>query len=150
MIFRTLFCIIILFSAFCCSTAKMNVKQGIEGNVYRVSGNQMPSPDVPRTPPKGVKTKILVYELTNISQVQREGEGSFYTLIKTKLVKEFESNSKGYFRIALPPGRYSLFTKKDNLFYANIFDSKNNISPVEVQPNALTKVELRVDYDATY
>jgi hypothetical protein len=52
--------------------------------------------------------------------------------------------------VALQPGKYSLFTKKDNLFYANIFDGKNNIAPIEVLPKALSKVEIKVDFDATY
>jgi hypothetical protein len=128
----------------------MNVKQGIEGYVYRVSGNQMPSPDAPPSSPRGVKTKVYVYELTNIEQVVKEGQGAFYRSIKTKFVKEFESNNKGFFKIALQPGKYSLFTKKGDLFYANRFDSKNNISSIEVLPKAVSKVELKVDYDATY
>jgi hypothetical protein len=128
----------------------MNVKQGIEGYVYRVSGNQMPSPDAPPSRPRGVKTKVYVYELTNIQQVVKEGQGAFYRSINTKFIKVFETNSKGFFRVALQPGKYSLFTKKDNLFYANIFDGKNNIAPIEVLPKALSKVEIKVDYDATY
>ncbi len=150
MIVRTFISIVVIVSAFCCSTAKMNVKQGIEGHVYRISGNQMPSPDVPQNPPKGVKAKVYVYELTGINQVIKTGEGSFYSAVNTKPVKEFESDKKGFFKVSLPAGRYSIFTKKGALFYANRFDSKNNIAPIEVTANAVTKVDIRIDYDAFY
>ncbi|MEO8417024.1 MAG: hypothetical protein ABI472_25395, partial [Ginsengibacter sp.] len=44
-------------------------KQGMEGYLYKVSGNQMPSPDIKPAPPAGIKSTLYVYELTNISQV---------------------------------------------------------------------------------
>jgi hypothetical protein len=128
----------------------MKIAEGIEGTVYHVSGNQMPSPDIPRTPARAIKTTVYVYELTNISKVTRANEGSFYTAINSKLVKQFESDKKGHFKIALPPGKYSIFTKKDTLFYANRFDGQGNIAPVEVLPGTITTHDVRIDYDAVY
>ena len=126
-------------------------KQGIEGYVYRIFGNQMPSPNIKPSTPKGTKkTTIYIYERTNISQVVRQGHTSFYVSILSKLVTTTMSDSSGYFKIKLPPGRYSLFTKKDTLFYANWFDKDNNIAPIEVLPGKMTKAEIRVDYDAAY
>ncbi len=125
-------------------------KQGIDGYVYRISGNRMPSPNIKSPAPKGSRTTIYVYELTNVNQVDRQGQSPFYFSIKTKLFKKAESDSSGYFKIKLPPGRYSLFTKKDTLFYANWFDKDNNIAPVEVVSGKMTKAEIRIDYDAAY
>ena len=125
-------------------------QQGIEGYVYRLSGNQMPSPDRKPSPPKGIKTTLYVYQLTNISQVIRQGESPFYSSIKTNFVSKIETDTNGYFNIIIEPGRYSLFTKKDTLFFANWFDKDNNISPAEVLPAKMTKVEFTVDYDAVY
>ena len=124
--------------------------QGIEGHIYRISGNQMPSPDRKPTAPKGIKTTLYIYPLTNLDQTDREGQSSFYTDIKTKLVKKVLTDTNGYFKVKLPVGYYSLFTKKDTMFYANTFDGKNNIAPVQVFPQKLTKVELKIDYDAYY
>jgi len=124
--------------------------QGIEGHVYRISGNQMPSPDIKPTPPKGTKTILYIFDLTNLSQTTRQGQSSFYLAVKTKLVKKVETDTTGYFKVKLPVGQYSLFTKKDTLFYANWFDGKNNIAPVQVLPQKLSRVEVKIDYDAYY
>ena len=125
-------------------------KQGIEGTVYRVSGNQMPMIGRPAPVPRKVSATIYIFQLTNANQVVRKEESSFFTSIKTKLVKKVVSNSKGRFSVQLPPGRYSLFAKKDSLYYANLFDDKNNIFPVEVLPGKMAKVEFRIDYNAVY
>jgi hypothetical protein len=128
----------------------MHKTQGIEGYVYRISGNQMPSPDIKPKPPKGIKTTLYIFDLTNLDQTIRQGQSSFYLSVKTKLVKKIETDTSGYFKVKLPVGHYSLFTKKDTLFYANWFDGNNNIAPVQVLPQKLTKVEFKIDYDAYY
>ncbi len=125
-------------------------RQGIEGTVYLVAGNQMPGPGISRPAPKGFKTTLYVYELTGMSQVAKKGEASFYSSIRTRLVKKILTNSKGRFTLQLPPGRYSLFTKKGPLFFANTFDDKNNIAPVEVLRNKMTKADVQVNYNAVY
>jgi hypothetical protein len=125
-------------------------KTGIEGYVYKVAGNQMPSPDIKPAAPQGMKAVISIYELTNINQARQKSGSPFFSSISTKLVKQVETNKKGYFKVKLPPGDYSLFIQKDSLFYANQFDSKNNILPVTVRHKKMSKVELRMDYNAVY
>jgi hypothetical protein len=125
-------------------------EQGVEGYVYRISGNQMPSPSVRPSKPKGIATSVYIFELANIHQVSRVGNTAFYNSIRTKFVQKTESGADGHFSVQLPPGSYSFFTKKDELFYANWFDSKNNIAPVTVLPGKMTGIEIRVDYDAIY
>jgi hypothetical protein len=125
-------------------------KTGIEGYIFKVSGNRMPSPDVKLSPPRGIPATLYVYELTNLSQLTRVGETAFYSDIRTRLVKTTLSDASGYFFVSLPPGQYSLFTKKDALFYANYFDGQNNVAPVKVSPGRVTQVNVNVDYDATY
>jgi hypothetical protein len=124
--------------------------QGIEGHVYFVSGNQMPSPDVKPTKPKGLKTTIYIYELTNLNQVKKQDHSPFYTSILTKLVKRGNSGKDGHFRVSLPAGQYSIFVKKDSLFFANWFDGNNNIAPVKVAPDSTSKIDIKVDYNASY
>ena len=125
-------------------------RQGIEGYVYLVTGNQMPGPGVKRPAPKGIKTTVYIYALTNISQVVKPDDSPFYSSIKTKLVKRVVSDSKGRFSVQLPPGSYSVFTKKDSLFYANLSDEKNNIFPVKVAKGKMTKIDVQVNYNAVY
>src|ERR1700693_2268545 len=132
------------------ATAQRMPQQGIEGYVYRISGNQMPSPDRKLSPPKGIKTTLYIFELTNLDQVTRQGQSAFSYSIKTKLVSKIQTDTNGYFKISTEPGHFSLFTKKDALFFANWFDKDNNIAPAEVIQGKMTKVEFTVDYDAVY
>ena len=132
------------------STYCQGKKTGIEGYIFRISGNRMPSPDAKLSPPKGIKAVLYVYQLTGLNQVTRQGESAFYTSIGTKLVQTVNSDENGYFFLSLPPGEYSLFTKKDALFYANNFDSENHIAPVKVTPHKVTQVNVNIDYDAVY
>jgi hypothetical protein len=125
-------------------------RTGIEGYIFKVSGNRMPAPGVKLSPPKGMATTLYIYELTNLSQLTRAGELPFYSNIRTRLVKTTQSDASGYFFVSLPPGQYSLFTKKDALFYANYFDGQNNVAPVRVSPGRVTQVNVNVDYDASY
>ncbi len=146
---------ILLLFAFSMSFLFMSVygqgkKTGIEGYIFRISGNRMPSPDAKLSPPKGIKTVLYVYQLTSLSQVTRQNESAFYTSIASKLVQTVTSDDNGYFFISLPAGEYSLFTKKDALFYANNFDSDNHIAPVKVVTHKVTQVNVNIDYDAVY
>ncbi|MGN6420538.1 MAG: hypothetical protein ACTHMC_23715 [Pseudobacter sp.] len=126
-------------------------KEGIRGLIHLVKGNQMPSPSRPLPAPEPLQTTLYIYELTNISQVTRsEAYAPFYTAINTRLIKQVNSNKKGEFKVKLPPGQYSIFIKKDDRFYANLFDEKNNIAPVTVAKGKYTEVEVRADYDAVY
>jgi hypothetical protein len=124
--------------------------QGIEGHVYRLSGNQMPSPDRKPNRGQGIATTLYIYELTNLHQVTRVGQSTFYSLIRSKLLKTIQSDSSGSFQVYLPEGQYSLFTKIHELFYANLFDAQGNIAPVQVFANQMTKVEFKIDFDASY
>lgn len=123
-------------------------RQGIKGYVRLVKGNQMPSPDRIISQPAGIKTSLYIYELTNVSQVV--SQGAFYTSVSSKLIKEVKTNDEGYFKVKLKPGTYSLFVKKGDLFYSNIFDDKNNIHPIEVKKGEWSEVEFKADYDAVY
>jgi hypothetical protein len=125
-------------------------KTGIEGYIFRISGNRMPSPDAKLSPPKGIKAVLYIYELTSFSQVTRQGESGFYSSIRTRLVQTVTSDDSGYFFASLPPGEYSLFTKKDALFYANNFDGNDHIAPVKVVAHKVSQANVNVDYDAVY
>ena len=125
---------------------------GAKGRVYLVSGNQMPSPSPGQAPPKpkGIKTTLYIYNLTNINDVSRQGNSAFYSDISTQQVKEVETDENGFFKVELKPGWYSLFVKKGVLFYSSQFDEKNNIHPIEVKRGKTTEVVFKANYDAVY
>jgi hypothetical protein len=145
LMFMVLCVAILLFPSF-----RQEKKTGIEGYIFRISGNRMPSPNAKLSPPKGIPATLYIYEQTNLNQLTRVNETAFYRDIGTRLVRTTESDASGYFSVSLPPGQYSLFTKKDALFYANYFDGKNNVAPVKVVSGKVTQVNVNVDYDATY
>jgi hypothetical protein len=125
-------------------------KTGLEGYIFRIAGNRMPSPDAKLSPPKGIKAVLYIYELTSLNQVTKQGESAFYSGIRTRLVQTVTSNENGYFFSSLPPGEYSVFTKKDALYYANNFDGDNHIAPVKVVAHKVTQVTVNIDYEAVY
>jgi len=104
---------------------------------------------IPKTA-KGLSTTIYIYELTNTGQVSRVGPTPFYTTIRTRRVTTAYSDSTGAFTIRLAPGRYSLFVKQGDRFYANSFDAGNNIAPVSVQKDRLSPVRIMVNPSAVY
>jgi hypothetical protein len=160
---------------------------GIEGRVYQLSGNQMPSPrrhglppgfpsagdspstagsqpagstaiadthqtgtpsaasPTPKSKGTGVPATVCVFELTNDSQVVRQGTSPYCQTVRTRLIRQANTDDKGNFSILLPPGTYSVFTRKGDLFYATRRDVKNNIAPVEVLPGKMTRVDYSVE-----
>jgi hypothetical protein len=122
-------------------------EQGIEGTARRSSGNHMPSPHYHPGLPAGVHTTICIFALTNISQVTKTGGAGLFLAVQTPLIRQTDTDDSGRFRIPLPPGTYSVFTKKGRLFYATRRDEKNNIAPVEVEPGKMTRVDCSVESD---
>jgi len=131
-------------------------QSGIEGTVYQLSGNRMPSPRRPPASPApssplpqpegpGVKAVVCIFALTNDSQVIRQGTSPYCEAIHTRLIRQADTDDKGNFSILLPPGTYSVFTRKGDLFYATRRDDKNNIAPVKVLPGTMTRVDCSVE-----
>jgi hypothetical protein len=147
-----LFSFILTFTA--CSPIKITnskiIKQGIEGYVYKYTGNQMPSPNHPLPKPQPLSTTIYIYENTNLKDVEIAQNSSSYSTIKTKLVKTVISDTLGYFLVELPSGKYSLFIKWNGFYYANLFDTENNIAPFIVEQNKITKITIKADVNTTY
>src|ERR1700754_2335291 len=110
----------------------------------------------------GVKATVCIFELTPDSQVVRSGGSSgsgtgggastatsspYYQAVLTHLIRQIDTDDKGYFQVVLPPGTYSVFTKKGDLFYATQRDEKNNIAPVKVLPGKITRIQCSVESD---
>ena len=151
-IFIIFFVILTILS--CTSLKKQNTaiktEQGIDGYVYKTSGNLMPMPGRAMPEPSGISTTIFIYEITNIKDVVRMDNSPWYTAIHKRLIATTQSDSTGHFNLQLPSGDYSLFTKKGQLFYANLFDQENNIAVAKVEEGKLTKTVIKIDAGATY
>ncbi len=65
-----------------CSFTVLSQKQGLHGQVFWVSGNQMPGPESILSPNQGAVREVLVYELTNFRDVTQVGP--FFATSKRK------------------------------------------------------------------
>lgn len=90
----------------------------------------------------------MIYELT--STMDATQVGPFFRDIKTRLVATTQSRQDGTFKIKLPVGVYSVFTKERNGLYANLFDGKGNINPVTVKTGQYAWKTITIDYEAAY
>lgn len=139
--------LLLIVLSFACSSYQQ--RQGIKGQVFWVSGNQLPGPDANRTAHYGVQRELYIHELTTLKQVTMSPDG-FFSNIKTKLVAQISTNPDGSFKIRLPPGEYSVFVKEEEGFYANLFDKNNAINPVFVKEKQYAWLPITVDYQAAY
>ena len=129
---------------------EMCKKSFLEGNIFWVAGNQMPGPGQGEKKFPGYKTTLYIYELTNASDAKKAPIRPFYFAPSTKLIKTIETDAEGHFKTEIAPGKYSLFVKKADLFFANQFDEKNNLFPVTVSKKKTTKVIFKADWEAAY
>lgn len=130
------------------------VEQGLAGQVRWLEGNLMPTvgeeikPDGPSQKGQPVQREIHIYALTNMDEAT--SDGTFFSNIKTELVKTVETNKDGAFATDLPVGRYSVFVKEEQGLFANSFNGEGHINPVEVKEGELTKILIQVNYKAAY
>ena len=126
-------------------------RQGIEGNVQQLKGDQMPSPDLPVTGRgRPFACKIAVFEPTKITQTQLLEQGPYYQKVNSKLIAMVATDSLGYFKVKLSPGRYSVFIVEGDHYYATIQDGDGTIGPVTVVKHRFTRLDLKMDAGATY
>ncbi|MVN21681.1 hypothetical protein [Mucilaginibacter arboris] len=139
-----------VFLLMACFTLKPNqkVKQGICGTVLLKQGNQMPGPGRAIANGQPVIREIVIYKLTNISEVKNSN--GIFSAIKTAWVAKTTSNAKGWFEVALPAGQYSVFIIEKEGLYANYFNGKGSINPVEVLPDSLTHKDIYISNKAVF
>jgi hypothetical protein len=132
------------------NSGKVTITQGIWGNVWFWEGDFMPGPPGDHsgkvTP---VEREIWIYEATRYDSVVG-ANGGFYSKILTQLKAKTRSNAKGFYQLALPPGKYSVFVVENSLFYANGTDSNGHILPATVSADSVSKVQVDITYKATY
>lgn len=132
-----------------CSCSSSLLLQGVKGQVFWISGNQMPGPGHTKSSHYGVQREILIYELTTTIEAQLTPDG-FFGDIQTRLIMSVTTKADGSFNVKLPVGKYSVFVKEEKGLYANLFDEKNAINPVEVSEKQYTWLPITIDYEAAY
>jgi hypothetical protein len=93
---------------------------------------------------------VFIHSVTEVTQLTKLATPGLYQSVNTPAVASATTDSTGYFSVSLPPGTYSIFVKYGEGFYANWFNEKNQVSPVEVLEQKVTKVKLIVSAGASY
>jgi hypothetical protein len=140
--------VLLLFVLFITSCSLPGVV--LKGQLQRVSGNNMPSPDLPAEEPPGFAGTIWFFEPTAVNQADPTLEQGVYRMTgKTPLAKA-EADSIGQFQVRLKPGKYSVLIGRNGLYYSNITDLDGSINPVTINRKETAILKLRADWDAVY
>lgn len=120
----------------------------VEGTVVWLEGNFMPSPGTPARKGKPIVREIVFCKPLKMNETKKEG--TFFVGLEDQVVKSVTSDDKGKFSIELPAGTYSVLSKEENGYYANLFDGQGLIQAVKVQAGQTTPLTVKVDYKATF
>jgi hypothetical protein len=137
-----------LLFLFVTAPALYGQRQGIRGEVFWVSGNQMPGPGKPAAPQLGIQREIYIHKVTTIEKENQTGP--FFSEVKSEFVTKILSKPDGSFKVKLPPGEYSVFVKEPNGFFANLVESDGRINPVNIPLKRFIWMSITIDYEAAY
>jgi hypothetical protein len=129
--------------------SKVQVAQGIQGQVFEQKGNQMPQKGKPFTKGVGYATQLYVFEPTTM-QSAIQINGSLFRQPSTKLIGTFTTDSVGRFKCNLNPGKYSIFVGYQDGYYANSFNQLNELGIVEVLSETFASFEVIISAKASY
>lgn len=132
------------------ASCKNRIVQGVKGLIFEVRGNQMPSPGKGSPVRNGVEREIGIFLPANLNEATKGQSDCFFKKTGSKLVKRIKTDKDGCFALALMPGRYSIFVREKNEWYANSFDGEGGIFQFEVFPDSLTRVDFRINHGAWY
>ncbi|WP_345954990.1 hypothetical protein [Mucilaginibacter sp. PAMB04168] len=136
-----------------CSTQKAQsqarVTEGVEGYIYRLSGNPMPMKGKSSGGKgKGVVREVWIYRATNTQQTQ--GNMPLFTRVNSRLAAKVKSDSTGHYQAKLPAGTYSVFVKESNGLFAAETDGQGILNPVKVERGTVAKRDVRITLDAAF
>ncbi len=135
-------------------SGRVTVGQGLVGVVQFWEGNFMPmvGPGCSDARILPVSRAVHVYELTHRSQATPDADrGSAFSIeFATRRVATVQSDQRGFFQVALEPGRYTLAVVEEGRLYANRWDSEGNVFPVEVKAGSVSLVPINITHRAAF
>lgn len=129
------------------SSAEVSIDQGIWGDIWFWKGNFMP---VSRGQICQVQRTVYIYELTTREDVVQIGYSPFFSTIYTDLKATVQSNTEGFYEVALEPGSYSVFIMEGDNYYSNSYGSGGEIFPVEVVEGEVVEAHINITTQAAF
>ncbi len=125
--------------------------QGVYGIVTEITGNQMPSPDLPKTNTQGqaLAATIHFYAPIATTALQLNEHGLYKPLNSVRPIATCVADQSGKFRQALPAGKYSVIVVLKDGWFAHQSDG-NTIQPVQIDTSKWTEKNIQVNYRAAY
>lgn len=117
-------------------------KQGIQGKVVRVQGNQMPrlADTFNEKAPQPITTNVWIFSGRIASQ------GTRWSISEArqhpKLIGWVTTDETGKFSVGLPAGEYTLFAEDGDDLYLNSFLGDGNYGTVKVNKTQITETLL--------
>jgi len=151
-----LYLFLVIFLIFSCSiNQKVSGQQGISGKVIWLEGNLMPSIGDSannKIQARGIPIQrtILIYKAVKRSDTESGVSPSFYSIVKSKLIRKIKTDKTGSFKANLDPGKYSIFVQEEDGLFANVYDGEGFINPVTVENGKFTGIVIKVNYKAAY
>jgi hypothetical protein len=133
------------------NSSRVTITQGLWGDVLFYEGEF--GGDDPDGKIEPIVRTIYIYEPTHNKRVtwQNSEFGAFAGSIATRLIDSTTSDETGFYQIALPPGKFSLFVREEYGLYAPHLNlSTGELGTVQVYPERLTRFNIRINYAARY
>jgi hypothetical protein len=119
------------------------------GTVREVTGNQMPGPNKSLSGGAPVVREVLVFPVMSLDSVTQD-DGGLFGNVTAKPVATVQSDKAGKFCVRLPAGQYSVLVREPKGLYANLFDTKNRINAVTIQPGKTATMAITISHRASY
>lgn len=128
---------------------QVTIQQGIWGQVTFWEGDFMP--------PGGSGTITPVVRVIDIHTPTTEADalplqsfGPLHDSLLTAQVGSTQSDEDGFYQIALDTGKFSVFVREGDAFFAGISDGDGHLQPVRVNSGVVTRLDINIDYLAAY
>ncbi len=127
-----------------------SINQGITGKITFLEGNVAPEPGSPEIQGKPVQREVWFFP--PLERTKTPSEESVFFKVDTNLAVAHQLSGKdGCYKIRLEPGLYSvLISEPDKGFFASIFNRRDYIQSVMVEQGKLAKLDIEINYKASY
>ena len=126
--------------------SRLTIEGGVYGRVFVQEFEDMVEDPEGNLEPHA--TRLEVHAPTRPEQLQfsKGMGGTFITGVSSPLVASAAADSTGFFQIALPPGRYSLFAVEEGRLIPNHLSSSGDYSAFDVPPEGLAFFRFIINY----